>query len=240
MHIIACEVFRPELEFLLQSPQEDSALRPAVTYIKQGLHDTPDELRSTVQSMVRTLEEQGETTILMAYGFCGRGLAGVTGQSATLVVPRVHDCIPILLGSPQEKANETALGGSTYWLSAGWLQHSQLSFMGNRDKRYAEYLEQFGKDSADYLIEVEASWLQHYTNLCLIYWEGWTEEELAKLRNNAALLQKDKQLPLREVLGSPNFLQELLDGGGARCVRLAPGETLEIDGNGDIAVVQVQ
>lgn len=113
MHLIACEVFRPELERLTRAMRN----APEVTYLEQGLHDTPDELRRRVQQAVDALEAKGETVIFLAYGLCGRGLTGVTGRTAALILPRVHDCIPVLLGATQEQANESSLGGGTYWLS---------------------------------------------------------------------------------------------------------------------------
>ena len=153
MHLIACEVFRPELERLTRAMRN----APEVTYLEQGLHDTPDELRRRVQQAVDALEAKGETIIFLAYGLCGRGLTGVTGHTATLILPRVHDCIPVLLGATQEQANESSLGGGTYWLSPGWLRYSQTSFIQNREKRFKEYEERFGTDSAAYLIELEGS-----------------------------------------------------------------------------------
>lgn len=172
MHLIACEVFRPELERLTRAMRN----APEVTYLEQGLHDTPDELRRRVQQAVDALEAKGETIIFLAYGLCGRGLTGVTGHTATLILPRVHDCIPVLLGATQEQANESSLGGGTYWLSPGWLRYSQTSFIQNREKRFKEYEERFGTDSAAYLIELEGSWLRNYTNACLILWEDWEDE----------------------------------------------------------------
>ena len=128
MHLIACEVFRPELERLTRAMRN----APEVTYLEQGLHDTPDELRRRVQQAVDALEAKGETVIFLAYGLCGRGLTGVTGHTATLILPRVHDCIPVLLGATQEQANESSLGGGTYWRSPGCPRYSQTSFMQNR------------------------------------------------------------------------------------------------------------
>ena len=37
--------------------------------------------------------------ILLGYGLCGNGLAGVTARHTRLVLPRAHDCIGILMGS---------------------------------------------------------------------------------------------------------------------------------------------
>lgn len=72
---------------------------PGMTYLEQGLHDTPDGLRHRVQQAVGTLEAESETVIFLAYGLCGRGLTGVIGRTAALILPRVHDYIPVLLGA---------------------------------------------------------------------------------------------------------------------------------------------
>ena len=234
MHLIACEVFRPELERLTRAMRN----APEVTYLEQGLHDTPDELRRRVQQAVDALEAKGETVIFLAYGLCGCGLTGVTGHTATLILPRVHDCIPVLLGATQEQANESSLGGGTYWLSPGWLRYSQTSFIQNREKRFKEYEERFGTDSAAYLIELEGSWLRNYTNACLILWEGWEDER--ELVRTAKAVADDAGLGYRELPGDPNFIQALLDGGkDGRFMRIAPGFTPDLDGNGTITAVRV-
>ena len=227
MHLIACE-------------RLTRAMRnaPEVTYLEQGLHDTPDELRRRVQQAVDALEAKGETVIFLAYGLCGRGLTGVTGHTATLILPRVHDCIPVLLGATQEQANESSLGGGTYWLSPGWLRYSQTSFIQNREKRFKEYEERFGTDSAAYLIELEGSWLRNYTNACLILWEGWEDER--ELVRTAKAVADDAGLGYRELPGDPNFIQALLEGGkDGRFLRIAPGFTPDLDGNGTITAVRV-
>ncbi len=229
-HLIACEVFRPELERLMRGMAD----APEVTWLEQGLHETPDDLRRKVQEAVDTFEAQGARTILLAYGLCGRGLAGVTGRTATLVLPRVHDCIPVLLGTTQENANDCALGGSTYWLSPGWLKYPQAFFFRDREQRRRDYEEKYGAEAAAYLIEVEAAWLQNYTNACLILWEGWDNE--GELRAEAEAAARDAGLPYREVPGGDGFLRALLEGGhGEGFLRLEPGFTLDIDGNGAIA-----
>ena len=190
------------------------------------------------QEAVDALEAKGETVIFLAYGLCGRGLTGVTGHTATLILPRVHDCIPVLLGATQEQANESSLGGGTYWLSPGWLRYSQTSFIQNREKRFKEYEERFGTDSAAYLIELEGSWLRNYTNACLILWEGWEDER--ELVRTAKAVADDAGLGYRELPGDPNFIQALLEGGkDGRFLRIAPGFTPDLDGNGTITAVRV-
>ena len=69
-YLIACEVFRPELERLMRGMAD----APEVAWLEQGLHETPDDLRRKVQEAVDAFEARGAQTILLAYGLCGRGL----------------------------------------------------------------------------------------------------------------------------------------------------------------------
>lgn len=233
-HLIACEVFRPELERLLGVDHDTFD----VTYVEQGLHETPDSLRQKVQEEVRRLEALGASRILLGYGLCGRGLAGVTPETSVLILPRVHDCIPVLLGTTQTRANECALGGSTYWLSPGWLNYPQSLFFRHREERYQEYKERFGAESAAYLIETEASWLKNYTNVCLIHWSGWEND--AKILAESKAIARDAGLPFRILPGKPDVLQALLEGGeDPRFLHVNPGYTLDIDGDGAVTVVRV-
>lgn len=234
MYLIACEVFRPELERLLGVDSD----RFDVTYVEQGLHETPDSLRQKVQEEVERLEALGAQRILLAYGLCGRGLSGVTPKTSVLILPQAHDCIPVLLGTTQTQANECALGGSTYWLSPGWLKYPQSLFFRNREERYQDYKERYGDESAAYLIEMESLWLKNYTNVCLIHWAGWKND--AALLEESKAIARDAELPFRMLPGKPDILQALLEGGeDSRFLHIHPGYTLDIDGDGAIAVVRV-
>ncbi len=235
MHIVACEVFRPELERLFETLETV----PPVTYLEQGLHEQPEKLRAEVQATVDRLEAEGVRRILLAYGLCGRGLAGVTPGIAELVIPRVHDCIPVLLGTTQAQANETTLGGSTYWLSPGWLNYSKTLFFQDREARYRDYEERFGAESAAYLIETEGQWLANYTNACFIHWEGWPDDEALLARSEA--VARDAGLPFRRLPASPAFLEALLAGGrDDRFLHVNPGYGIDLDGDGAIVVRRVK
>ena len=152
MYLLCCEVFRPELEWL--APAFPDA--PVIRYHEQGLHDHPDELRRRLCAAIGELEEEGATRIILGYGLCGRGMTGVTARRATLVLPRVHDCIPVLLGCPQSELGHISRDGSTYWMSAGWLRYSQLEFIRTRRERYDDYLQRFGSENAEFLMAQES------------------------------------------------------------------------------------
>lgn len=197
---------------------------------------------STGEEMLAHLEElQIEKAVVMSSGETEGAMASVSGNQKCRELARrfpekyVWMCN---LDENCEQANESSLGGGTYWLSPGWLRYSQTSFIQNREKRFKEYEERFGTDSAAYLIELEGSWLRNYTNACLILWEGWEDER--ELVRTAKAVAGDAGLGYRELPGDPNFIQALLDGGkDGRFMRIAPGFTPDLDGNGTITAVRV-
>ncbi len=232
--IIACEALRPELELLSQNMPHP----PHFVYLKQGLHDTPDILRQTIQESISTLEaEYAPDSICLGYGLCGRGLSNLKAEKAILIVPRVHDCIPLLLGTGPENAPRTSEFGKTYWLSAGWLKYSQVEHIHLRQERYQQYIIDYGQDSADYLLEVELSWRQNYECTCLIYWENLQDENL---RIDAHFVNDDMGLPYTERQGNPWYMQELVLGGTNldNFYHISPGMSLDLDNEGMLAVVK--
>lgn len=235
MYLLCCEVFRPELEWLAASLPAP----PAIRYLEQGLHDHPDELRRQAGAAIHELEAQGAARIVLGYGLCGRSLTGVTSRRATLVMPRVHDCIPVLLGCPQNDLPPISQDGSTYWMSPGWLRYSQLEFIRSRRERYDDYLQRFGSENADFLMAQERQWLASYTNACLIRHAGFPRQE--EVERDARLVAEDSGLPYRSTAGGTDFLRALLAGGtDERFLTLWPGQTPDVDADGNLVAVATE
>ena len=73
-----------------------------VVSVDIALHVRPDSLRSALQEEIdRTSQEKD--TILLGYGLCSRAVDGLVSPQQTLVVPRVHDCIGLLLNNSDER-----------------------------------------------------------------------------------------------------------------------------------------
>lgn len=232
LHLIACEVFRPELEYLIAKTNANAE----VVFLEQGLHDVPEKLRQAVQKAIDTVEQKYSPEIIaLAYGFCGRGLYDVCGKSSTLIVPKVHDCIPVLLGDGPNAGAADEEHARTYWLSQGWIKYSCLKTITEREHRYKKYIEDYGQDSADYLMSVEDSWKQHYNQACLIYWKDLDSQQLQK---DALYIAKDMQLPYTQRKGSSWFLEELLQGGKNEdhFYHIKPKQFLDIDENGAVVI----
>jgi hypothetical protein len=87
------------------------------------------------------------------------------------VLPRAHDCVTIFLGSRDRYQRENAATPGTYWFTEdnlnrgdalkGWL----LGDGGRADgieATYREYVEKYGEENADYLMEAMGAWQSHY------------------------------------------------------------------------------
>ncbi|MGE5850199.1 MAG: DUF1638 domain-containing protein, partial [Candidatus Methylomirabilota bacterium] len=110
--LIACEVFKDEFE--ATCPPD---LRR--TYLPQGLHRTPGKMPAAIQKILDGLSPEVQT-VFLGYGLCSNGVAGVTARAASLVMPRVHDCIALLLGSRKRYEAEVAACPGTYYITPGW------------------------------------------------------------------------------------------------------------------------
>ena len=150
-HVVACRVLKPELEPILP---------PAVerVYLDYALHRTPDQLRSRLQATLRSLPEGA--TVGLGYGLCSNGTAGLSGGSRRLIVPRVHDCISLIMGSPEGYRKAFLDDPGTIYLSAGWIREG-----GDPLSDYRRQLERFGIEDAQWIFR---QMYQHYSRLVFI------------------------------------------------------------------------
>ena len=115
--VIACKVFYQELKDIIGDERNID-----IEFLPQGLHDLPasESMRERIQEKIDEMEEKDDYDyVILAYGLCSRGVEGLKAKNAQLVIPMVHDCIPLLLGSFELKENLD--NGGTYYLSRGWI-----------------------------------------------------------------------------------------------------------------------
>jgi len=148
-----------------------------VQLLERGLHNTPVVLRGRLQGQIDTAASQGYDAIVLAYGLCGQATAGLVARGVPLVIPRAHDCITLFLGS-RARYNEQFLSQpGTYWYTLDYLERRQdssaslaLGLGSDTDLQavYEEYVQKYGKDNADYLMEVMGAWQSHYQRAAYI------------------------------------------------------------------------
>jgi len=234
-HLISCEILRREVECLLGQSQSlrwagrRGDLPSEVSFLRKGYHENPSQLREEVQKAIdaalpdATLRSSEATTlrstsaeiILIGYGLCGKGLEGVKARKIPLVIPRVHDCISILLGSAKAYEEHFNANPGTYYYSPGWVEwgkdaveRAPIQGFG-LGRSFEEYVEKYGEDNGRYLWELEQSWAQRYSRAAYIDIglpdaEGWQER--------AKELASSKGLKFERIAGSLRLLQNLLTG----------------------------
>ncbi|HEY3345566.1 MAG TPA: DUF1638 domain-containing protein, partial [Anaerolineaceae bacterium] len=173
LKLIACEILaRPLYLAAAQSPHTvDIELLP------RGLHLRPDGLRETLQNKIDALQQDNTDAILLGYALCGMAAAGLTARDTRLVIPRAHDCITLFLGSRARYQMEFQTCPGTYWYTLDSIEREDTSGAAlalgsgsdvDLQAVYQEYVEKYGKDNADYLMETMGAWQSHYQRAALI------------------------------------------------------------------------
>lgn len=162
--ILACEILFRELAGL-------AARAPGVfdlVFLPKGLHDEGGEaMRGRLQSEIDRLDEGGYREILLGYGLCNNGAAGLVARRTPLVIPRVHDCITLFLGSRARYEEYFFSRPGTYFHTTGWLERggpetvaqvagpdgASDSVAGGMPSSLAECLARYGEENGRYLWE---------------------------------------------------------------------------------------
>jgi len=162
-HIIACHVLWREVCYY-------ASLAPhfySFNFLKQGLHNTPEMLRVKIQEAVDAAPDDGDA-ILLGYGLCSNGVVGVRSREKRLVIPRAHDCITLFLGSKERYREYFDTHPGTYWYTPGWIECSVQPGQKRYDLLRGDYVEKYGEDNADYLMEMEQNWMKEYNNAAYV------------------------------------------------------------------------
>ena len=90
-----------------------------VRWMERGYHNDPDELREVIQNEINRAEADGAGTVILAYGFCGKGASGWRTKKAVLAMPRFDDCCNMMLCTGKRQKRNLLEAGNMY-LTKGW------------------------------------------------------------------------------------------------------------------------
>ncbi len=160
-----------------------------ILWLKQALHNTPDLLREQLQKAIDATENEEESydAIILGYCLCSNGIVGIRSKNTTIVIPRGHDCITMLLGSKERYREifDTHEGG-IYWYSPGWIEQSLQPGQERYEKALMEYTEKYGKDNAQFLMEMEQGWMKEYNCALYVDWGILSNDEYIKYTKECA------------------------------------------------------
>ena len=159
--LLACSVFEQEIALLTRGAEHLVETR----WFEMGLHDRPDILRSTLQEALEAVDVRKDIeAIVLAYGLCGRGTAGLRPLRHKLVIPRAHDCITVFMGSKEDYAEHQRRCPTCYYYTPGWNRNRRVPGPEKLEALKAELAKKFDADDIEFLLETEREqWAMHDT-----------------------------------------------------------------------------
>ena len=213
LKLICCEIFFREMcEVIARSPN-----RIDLSFLPKGLHDLPPgQMAVKMQSIVDEVED-GYDAILLGYGLCNNGLAGVRARRCPLILPRAHDCITLFLGGRDRYRKLFDEHPGTYFLTSGWIERGKaagefedLSVQNQLGMNLSmqELVEKYGEDNAEYLFETLCNGTKNYDRITWIPMGVEPPEMELTARQRA----EEKNWDFVTVPGDMSLIRKLIDG----------------------------
>lgn len=217
--IIACGVMQSLMQKYLPADQASQ-----VTYTDMGLHETPPKLTVAVQEAIDAIEEP--SLVVLGYGLCGNGLAGVQAKEHTLLIPRTDDCVALFMGSYEAYTDEMRNAG-TYFLTKGWLE-SNTTPVG----QYESYREKYTEEDTAWMMDMQ---FQHYERLLFVAPNENEAKEYRGMAKEVADFCQRWQMEYDEFVGSDDYFKALIDSmhapeaAGSEFVLVPPGGEIKTE-----------
>lgn len=224
--LVACEVLLRELaDAVARSPHTVD-----VEFLPKGLHDLAGaRMRDSLQAAVDRADPARHDAVLMGYALCGNGLHGLEARRVTLVAPRAHDCIALLMGSRQRYEAYFNAHSGVYFRSTGWLERGQdieqLAREAGTDFTLTDLVAKYGEENGRYLYEEFMRYQKQYKQLTFIE-TGLECDE--RFEQQARAEAAEKQWQFERIRGDLRLFRSLVAGDWdpADFLVVAPGERI--------------
>jgi hypothetical protein len=185
--------------------------------LEAQLHVSPERLKEALRAAVAEADVPG-ATIVLGYGMCSNAVLGLKTEHATLVVPRVDDCIAMMLGSNEAFAAESEKACGTYYVAKAYLDECDTIFT-----EHEKLIEKRGLERAEKMMRLL---LAHYTRIVLV---DTGRYGLEPLRARVAEFAERFDLAVEDVPGTTRILDALVAGDwGDDFVVAPPGHELTL------------
>ncbi len=206
--VIACATVIEEMTPILPKGMQQRVL-------DFGLHSFPEKLRVTLQTEIDAVSDDIQT-ILLGYGLCSQAVIGITARKASLVMPRVDDCIALFLGSREAYNAQSRFEPGTYYLTKGWIEVGATPI-----DEYDQMVQRYGQARAE---RVQKIMYKHYTRLALI---NTGQYDIERYREYARQTAERYGFRFEEIEGSNALVKKMIAGDwDDDFVVVKPGETL--------------
>ncbi len=183
-----------------------------------GLHLHPADLRASLQRKIDQVSRQTDV-VLLGYGLCSMAVVGLKATDASLVIPRMDDCIGIFLGSCAAYRAQFKQEPGTYYLTKGWIEVGDSPF-----EEHKRLVEKYGEARAERMTRLV---LKNYKRLGFI---DTGRQEIERYRDYARQAAERFGLQFEEIEGSSALLRKMVSGPwDQEFVVVPPGQTVRFE-----------
>jgi len=191
--LVACKTLEDELSAAKQA----TGTNYETVWIESGLHDVPNKLTARLIEVLGCISAD---RVLLAMGFCGNSVQGIRAGSYELIIPRVDDCISLLLGSIEARA-KVSDEYAAYFLTEGWMR-------GERNL-WVEYQYTFDKYGEEKALHIAEMMFGHYRTLGLL---DTGIAPIEPLVESTRIIAETLKLEQKIIPASVGYLELLLTG----------------------------
>lgn len=204
--LVICDVFEKELALVMQGASHIVEQR----IFEIALHDRPEVMRGILQQALTELDQRDDIeAIVLVYGLCGCGTAGLRAVRHQLVIPRAHDCRAVFLGSKEEFARRQEACPGCYYYTPGWNLARRVPGPDRVALLQQSLSEKFDPEDVEFLIESEREMWKSYDTAAFVDMGADTAgTEAAYTRECAQALGWNYE----HIQGDPALLRDLLWG----------------------------
>lgn len=235
LKLLGCKILEREISSVVYNSKN----AVDVTLIRQQYHETPKVLKQILQEEIDKIDENSSNysndisnhdfeAIVLGFGLCSEAVTGLHSKKYPLVIPKVHDCIALLMGGQKEYRDYAENHQGTFYYSPGYVEHESVNDRDIEDRRYQMYLARFkGKEKlAKRAMEIEKEYTNGYDNLTYINWSTLT---LPEHHEKAEGIAKEQGWSFCDYPGNNSYFRDLVDGNWneERFLIVPPGYTAE-------------
>ncbi len=192
--IIACETLKEELMSLFDELEPDADVR----WIESGLHNYPQKLHDRLQAAIDGVTDCGQ--LILLFGRCGNAVSDLKAGNFEMIIPKVDDCISLLMGS-DERRQEYSKKNAAYYLTKGWLRGER-----NLWTEYTYSVEKYGEEIAK---DIAKTMFCNYRTLALLDTGVCSVENLME---ETLIIEETLNLKRTIVPATLSYMRELLTG----------------------------
>ena len=116
--ILSCRTLEPEVRLAMKK----CGCKLELEVLQENNHDVPRLLRRNIQDALDKMTDTDR--VLMVFATCGGSMVGLRTGDFELVIPRLDDCLSLLMGS-MERRKAALEGGFGMFVTESWMNHEK-------------------------------------------------------------------------------------------------------------------